>query len=579
MVTDSAGRALGLLRQLDERARREAVEHLINKQLLELNGFTLYKYHILPRLCSESQGIGSLLVHYAQVRAGLRWSYFTEEEEEYWVAQTTELREGSILPLDPITYQKFASGSFSETAMTVSVPDMLPPAKSTGCDGRMLFEKHARVTLECLDSAVVEGVDVAKLWERLSDTEQGFWHNVSAVLLGKVDDPSGDTAPERLLDCHTTTQEMGLGQAQELKTKMKPRSQQQRTALAPKGLSYCAAPSYQAKSDTGEHSQESNPLSKLSNKKKRRHRTGKRLPTRRPRPSTTPRDDIVTPAATIRSPAEEKSESPSRRDAAVSQGSPPASRSCPATSLESLRAAQVPTPRAPTPREALAAQPTPREAPAAQPQPSTPPGAVNDVLAASSGAFDDVPSPFLIKQPMPPASTHGSQSSRPTTSSSTQSQQHHAGAASTPGTEDIGRGTVIDFTPEQLAQILRMVAEAMAHAQPAAPDMERTDRADTRTPVWRDSEVGFFHPDCDDTQQGQVITVGHDTVHRDVHTFIDRLKDAVMLRGEPVVRDRIPALLRGKAQQWYTTGLSELEKAGLRASPIERWFVNLRERF
>lgn len=172
-------------------------------------------------------------------------------------------------------------------------------------------------------------------------------------------------------------------------------------------------------------------------------------------------------------------------------------------------------------------------------------------------------------------STRGSQSSRPTTSSSTQSQQtqSHARDEFTPATEDIGRGTM-DFTPEQLARIGQMIHDAVGRAH--TPDMERPD---TRTPAWRDTEVGFFHPDCDDPQVGQVITVGHDTVHRDVHTFIDRLRDAVALRNEPLVRDRIPALLRGKAQQWYTTGLSDLEKAGLRASPIEHWYSKLRDLF
>lgn len=228
---------------------------------------------------------------------------------------------------------------------------------------------------------------------------------------------------------------------------------------------------------------------------------------------------------------------------------------------------------------------TPAATPAQNPAPN--PGARQD-------AFDRTPSPFLKKavtptaqhrhwtrnKPMQPTAPSPSESdSRPTTSSSAQTQHGQrpdSNASSTPATEDIGRGSTMDFSQDQLNQIGQIVREALNQARPQVPEVERID---TRTPAWRDSEVGFFHPDCDDAQSGQVITVGHDTVHRDVHTFIDRLRDAVSLRSEPIVRDRIPALLRGKAQQWYTTGLSDLEKAGLRVSPIESWYSRLRDLF
>lgn len=67
MAADTTGRALDALRQLDEYARRREVEHLIDTQVLELNGFTLYKYHILPQICNETRGSNSLPVHNAQV--------------------------------------------------------------------------------------------------------------------------------------------------------------------------------------------------------------------------------------------------------------------------------------------------------------------------------------------------------------------------------------------------------------------------------------------------------------------------------------------------------------------------------
>ena len=43
--------------------------------------------------------------------------------------------------------------------------------------------------------------------------------------------------------------------------------------------------------------------------------------------------------------------------------------------------------------------------------------------------------------------------------------------------------------------------------------------------------------------------MGTDTVIRDVHMFIDRVKDAAAYRGVEKVKARILSLLRGSAQQ------------------------------
>ncbi|KAK0279783.1 hypothetical protein LTR91_005535 [Friedmanniomyces endolithicus] len=45
------------------------------------------------------------------------------------------------------------------------------------------------------------------------------------------------------------------------------------------------------------------------------------------------------------------------------------------------------------------------------------------------------------------------------------------------------------------------------------------------------------------------IMLGTDTVIRDVHMFIDRVKDAAAYRGVEKVKARILSLLRGSAQQ------------------------------
>lgn len=64
--------------------------------------------------------------------------------------------------------------------------------------------------------------------------------------------------------------------------------------------------------------------------------------------------------------------------------------------------------------------------------------------------------------------------------------------------------------------------------------------------------MGYFYPDYADstgltTSSTTVVYSGHDVFIRDVHTFIDRLKDAAAFRGEDLVKNRIPALLQGAA--------------------------------
>ena len=98
---------------------------------------------------------------------------------------------------------------------------------------------------------------------------------------------------------------------------------------------------------------------------------------------------------------------------------------------------------------------------------------------------------------------------------------------------------------------------------------------DNRSPGWKDSEVGFFDPDGVDAQ----TTGNGDVILNDVNVFIDRLKDAVAYRGEQLVRERIPALLRGSAQMWWSTGLDELTKTGLRHSGIEAFYDALKTNF
>lgn len=94
----------------------------------------------------------------------------------------------------------------------------------------------------------------------------------------------------------------------------------------------------------------------------------------------------------------------------------------------------------------------------------------------------------------------------------------------------------------------------------------------------RDAEIGYFQPDLNTTQDDPV-TMGSDTYFTDVFLFVDRLRDVGNYRSEDAVRTRIPTLLRGSAQLWYTTSLSDLEKDGLRGYTLDKWCKFLVEQF
>jgi len=99
---------------------------------------------------------------------------------------------------------------------------------------------------------------------------------------------------------------------------------------------------------------------------------------------------------------------------------------------------------------------------------------------------------------------------------------------------------------------------------------------------WRADEVRFFFPDLHHSYgTTDIVTIGKDSFYRNASVFLDRLDDIVKLRGGEVVRSNIPTCLRGAALQWYTTEVSDKEKAFLRSlsttsnpqNPIHRWKV------
>jgi len=102
---------------------------------------------------------------------------------------------------------------------------------------------------------------------------------------------------------------------------------------------------------------------------------------------------------------------------------------------------------------------------------------------------------------------------------------------------------------------------------------------------WRIEEFGLFEPDLAVDERhpaGDVITVGRDTIYRNVDAFVERIKDAVATKGCFVVRDNLHLCLRGAATRWYTFEVSDLNKLAMRTDvtpSLDQWIGHLTARF
>ena len=66
-------------------------------------------------------------------------------------------------------------------------------------------------------------------------------------------------------------------------------------------------------------------------------------------------------------------------------------------------------------------------------------------------------------------------------------------------------------------------------------------------------EFGFFEPDLpvdDRYPDGDVITVGRDTIYCNVDAFCERIKDAIATKRPQMIRDNLHLCLRGHAKRW-----------------------------
>lgn len=73
---------------------------------------------------------------------------------------------------------------------------------------------------------------------------------------------------------------------------------------------------------------------------------------------------------------------------------------------------------------------------------------------------------------------------------------------------------------------------------------------------------------------------GKNTIFRDVHLFIERVKDMVAVRGDEMVRQNLLTCLKGAALTWYTSELIANQKRLVTMGyNIDKWERKLVKRF
>lgn len=99
---------------------------------------------------------------------------------------------------------------------------------------------------------------------------------------------------------------------------------------------------------------------------------------------------------------------------------------------------------------------------------------------------------------------------------------------------------------------------------------------------WNPGDLGFFDPNYDNksVSTGSPIEhTGKETYFRDVHLFVERARDLVVIKGN-MVRENLWMSLRGTALEWWTAELSPAEKRITRfGEGVEEWSTLLTGRF
>ena len=174
----------------------------------------------------------------------------------------------------------------------------------------------------------------------------------------------------------------------------------------------------------------------------------------------------------------------------------------------------------------------------------------------------------------PPSNTPAADSTQPTTPSMPENSD-------APGLATAANNPVVD--PNLQAIISAAIAQyVQSNPPPPGPPGPRglpgIDGVGGNGAL-RPEDIGFLDTSYGTDSDGPIANAGRHVFYRDVYAFTDRLEAMAAIRGDDKVRDVIPACLRGDALQWHLTELTDLERDGLRYSPLKSWTATLVKRF
>jgi hypothetical protein len=111
------------------------------------------------------------------------------------------------------------------------------------------------------------------------------------------------------------------------------------------------------------------------------------------------------------------------------------------------------------------------------------------------------------------------------------------------------------LSDEQLQQIVDAVSARFMNLPPISQQQGDSEAPNSQIMLdnrWRIEEFRLFEPDMQvdaSHPAGDVVTVGRDTIYRNVDAFCQRINDAASLRGMQVIRDNLHLCLRGTASR------------------------------
>ena len=95
---------------------------------------------------------------------------------------------------------------------------------------------------------------------------------------------------------------------------------------------------------------------------------------------------------------------------------------------------------------------------------------------------------------------------------------------------------------------------------PSGPTGQTNDAGGFQRGRWNSGDIGFFDPNYEgkSSATGQAVKhSGKDTYYRDVHVFIEKVKEMTIVLGPEQVRRNLATCLRGTALIWHTVSYPE----------------------